>query len=72
MEKNELAVGQFARANKFLRAKISDISEPLIQQCSIKEPEEIKLIRRAAQIADSAEKAVRGVLRPQIWLQKEY
>lgn len=63
LEKSELTLGQFAKARKFLAAKFSDISEPLIQQCSIKEPEEIKLIRRAAAIADLAEKAVRESIR---------
>lgn len=63
LEKSELTLGQFARARKFLQTKFSDITEPLIQQCSIKEPEEIKLIRAAAAIADSAEKAVRESLR---------
>ncbi len=63
LEKNELTLGQFARARKFLRSKFSDISNPLAQQRAIKEPEEIKLIKRAAQIADCAEKAVRESLR---------
>ncbi len=63
LEKNELTLGQFSRAKKFLHANFSDISTDLLNQRAIKEPEEIKLIRRAAAIADSAEKAVRESLR---------
>ena len=63
LEKSELTLGQFSRARKFLAAKFSDISTAVTEQRAIKEPEEIKLIRRAAAIADSAEKAVRESLR---------
>ncbi|HLE07112.1 MAG TPA: Xaa-Pro peptidase family protein [archaeon] len=66
MEKSSLTISQFARANKFLRAKTYEISSSITQQRALKEPEEIKLIRRAAAIADSAEKAVRESLRPGI------
>ncbi len=63
LEKNELTLRQFSRARKFLRTNFSDISTDLLNQRAIKEPEEIKLIKRAAAIADSAEKAVRESLR---------
>lgn len=64
LEKESLTLHQLVRARKFLRAKLSDISKVLEGQRAIKLPEEIKLIRRAAAIADSAEKAVCESLRP--------